>query len=78
MVFDVVLVEPLLELLGALVVQAVELGLAAPFGECAVDVRDGVGDGLSSSIFDGLQEDVVAIVIVGDNQVVVACARRVG
>jgi hypothetical protein len=75
LVFDFPFVKEVFDLLGALVVHAVELGLAASRGESVMHILDSGGKALGGPILHGPEQDVVAVIIVGDEKVVIAGAR---
>jgi hypothetical protein len=72
---NVVVCEPLSELGGALVVNAVKLGLATTAGQGVVDLGDGFGEGLRSVVGDRAKQDIVAVVVIGNEEVLVASGR---
>ena len=66
--------KEIFQLLWALVVKAVEPRLEATARQDAVDVCDRVGEVLCLARLDGSHEYIVAVVVIGYQQVVVACA----
>jgi hypothetical protein len=64
--------EVVLEMLGTLIVQAMEQWPATSFGEGGVDISNGCSEGFGRSVFDGSQEDRIAIKVVCDEEVVVS------
>jgi hypothetical protein len=64
--------------LGTLIVEAVELGLAASFGEGGMDLSYCCCERLCLSIAQWSHEDAVAVIVIGYQDVVVAVAGRLG
>ena len=58
--------------MGAFIVHAVVLGLAASSLECFVDIFDRCREALLGPVFDWAKEDVVTVIVVGYEEVVVA------
>ena len=77
LVVYVVLVKELLELIGAFVVEAMELRFAAASCQGAMDVCYGVCYVTRCPAFDRAQQDAVAVVVIHDHKVIVASAGRV-
>ena len=76
MVLNVVLFKPLFEFCGALVVELVEVRLAPSLCQRVVYVGNGRRELGRRAILEWSHHDVVAIVVVGNNQVVVPLAGR--
>ena len=67
--------QELLEGDGAFVVEALELGAKAGSAEALVEGLEASEDGRGMAARDGFSKDAIAVVVVDDNQVVIAIAR---
>jgi hypothetical protein len=75
---DLVLAKEVFERLGALVVEVVEVGLKPCAGQKDIDTGDGVFEVVGLTRFDGAQEDVVAVMVVGHQEIVVTGTGGLG
>jgi hypothetical protein len=78
LVFNAFLDKVVFQKLRAFIVKAVELGLAASFGEGGVDVGYSCCESLCFSVAQWAHEDAVAVIVIGYQDVVVAVAGQLG
>ena len=71
---DICFVEEVFEGLGAFIVEALEVGFESCFSKAAVHSFIGGNNAGGLSVFEGLSKDVVAVVVIKDEDVEVASA----
>jgi hypothetical protein len=72
------LLQVVLNKLGTFIVKAVELGRAASFGKGLMDAGNGGGEGFCFPIAQGAQQDAFAVIVIHNQDVVVARAGGLG